>query len=632
MTANDAGDPDTGANDLQNFPALTSAASDGSSTTVEGTLNSAPSTTYRLEFFSSPVCDASGNGEGRVFLGSADVTTDANGDVSFSVPLSSGVTAGDAVVGTATDPAGSTSEFSACVEATAGGVSRFNWHYEYDPLYRLTYACSDWDEVAAACVQDAEFFRYTYDGVGNRLTQVTLSGTNNYTYDSANRLTGVDGVSYSWDAKGNLLSDGTWSYAYNHANRLVSADDGVDSYDFAYNGLGDRLQQMVNGTPTDYTLDIVSNLTQVLHDGSNAYLYGAQRIGEEQSGGWQYHLVDALRSVRQLTDAAAAVTATSAYEPFGSTLAYSGTASSSHTFTGERLDGTGLLHLRARYYNPYLNQWIQPDPIVPDPHIPADWNRYAYVRNNPINYTDPSGMVPCGRAYQYCRLDDPKYAGLSIDVTHLFSSWDIADQILRNLVRYRGETGTFSVKEQGGYMIPRLNRRMYQIEGQYWIDLSDMPGDHVLRRIGLGIFMDFQIGYEFYQPCLPFGHCSSFANEDLPSDYLGYIARAKNISLDNALDFVLEELGGGHAEERDPIYTGTYIQGILCKLGICDEEGPYNRCFTFKRYDELTRTFGFVNWPSNLQLTGGAIGPGQKWNRLEPFSFSLLPLPPQEQN
>lgn len=40
----------------------------------------------------------------------------------------------------------------------------------------------------------------------------------------------------------------------------------------------------------------------------------------------------------------------------------------------------------------YLNQWIQPDPIVPDPFTPADWNRYAYVRNNPVNYTDPSGM------------------------------------------------------------------------------------------------------------------------------------------------------------------------------------------------------------------------------------------------
>ena len=57
-------------------------------------------------------------------------------------------------------------------------------------------------------------------------------------------------------------------------------------------------------------------------------------------------------------------------------------------------DSTQLIYLRARFYNPYLNQFIQPDTIVPDPHTPADWNRYAYVRNSPVNYTDPSGQSP----------------------------------------------------------------------------------------------------------------------------------------------------------------------------------------------------------------------------------------------
>jgi hypothetical protein len=68
---------------------------------------------------------------------------------------------------------------------------------------------------------------------------------------------------------------------------------------FGYNGLGDRLQQTVNATPTTYTLDLNVGLPQVLADGTNTYLYGLGRIGEQQPGGFAYHLPDALGSVRQ---------------------------------------------------------------------------------------------------------------------------------------------------------------------------------------------------------------------------------------------------------------------------------------------------------------------------------------------
>jgi YD repeat-containing protein len=57
--------------------------------------------------------------------------------------------------------------------------------------------------------------------VGNRLSETALGGTViTYTYDIANRLTSVDGVTYTWDDNGNLLSDGVHSYAYDHANPL----------------------------------------------------------------------------------------------------------------------------------------------------------------------------------------------------------------------------------------------------------------------------------------------------------------------------------------------------------------------------------------------------------------------------
>ena len=82
----------------------------------------------------------------------------------------------------------------------------------------------------------------------------------------------------------------------------MSVFQGTVLYEFAYNGLGDRLSQTVNGQPVTYTLDIAASLTQVLSDGENDYLYGLGRIAEQGTGGWQYPLGDALGSVRQLTD------------------------------------------------------------------------------------------------------------------------------------------------------------------------------------------------------------------------------------------------------------------------------------------------------------------------------------------
>ncbi|MGH7908470.1 MAG: hypothetical protein ACRENW_01320, partial [Thermodesulfobacteriota bacterium] len=188
--------------------------------------------------------------------------------------------------------------------------------YDYDPLYRLT---------AADYNGGTTFFHYTYDAVGNRQTEVTQSGTTTYAYDIANRLISVGGVTYTWSNNGNLLSDGASTYTYTHANRLASVVQGANTTTFAYNGLGDRLRQTVNGSPTSYTVDLAAGLTQVLSDGTNNYLYGLERIGEEQPADWHYHLGDALGSVRQLANPAASVTLARNYEPFGDSLTSIGT-------------------------------------------------------------------------------------------------------------------------------------------------------------------------------------------------------------------------------------------------------------------------------------------------------------------
>ena len=110
VTAIDVGDADTGANNLQNYPVLSSVKINGGSTTIIGTLNSHANTIYRLEFFSNSMVDPSGFGEGQTFLGSSNVTTDGSGNVSFNVVVPQ---VAAAVTATATDPNGNTSEFSA---------------------------------------------------------------------------------------------------------------------------------------------------------------------------------------------------------------------------------------------------------------------------------------------------------------------------------------------------------------------------------------------------------------------------------------------------------------------------------------------------------------------------------------
>ncbi len=102
ITANDAGDADTGANNLQNTPVLSSALTTGSAITITGTLNSVASTHFRIEFFANPTPDSSGYGEGQSYLGFVDVTTDASGNASFNAVLSAAVPTGQVVTATVT--------------------------------------------------------------------------------------------------------------------------------------------------------------------------------------------------------------------------------------------------------------------------------------------------------------------------------------------------------------------------------------------------------------------------------------------------------------------------------------------------------------------------------------------------
>jgi len=113
VTANDQDDPDVNANDLQNFPVLTSATRSGTTgvTTIAGSLNSNPSTSFRIELF-LVVADGSAHGGGQAMLATQTITTNSGGDKSFNFQLGT-LAPGQAVTVTATATAsGNTSEFS----------------------------------------------------------------------------------------------------------------------------------------------------------------------------------------------------------------------------------------------------------------------------------------------------------------------------------------------------------------------------------------------------------------------------------------------------------------------------------------------------------------------------------------
>lgn len=140
ITANDPCDVDSGPNNLQNFPLITGVIP-GATPTVQGTLDSTASSTFRLEFFKNPTCDGSGNGQGKTFIGSTNVATDATCTAAFSVVLSVALAAGDIVTATATDSANNTSEFSPCF--TAPVATSANLSVELDAMPNPVQAGND---------------------------------------------------------------------------------------------------------------------------------------------------------------------------------------------------------------------------------------------------------------------------------------------------------------------------------------------------------------------------------------------------------------------------------------------------------------------------------------------------------
>jgi RHS repeat-associated protein len=131
------------------------------------------------------------------------------------------------------------------------------------------------------------------------------------------------------------------------------------------------------------------------------YYAGSQKVAVRVSGdqpnanGLFYTLGDHLGSTSLVANSTGAKVAESRYMPWGETWYSSGYQPSDYKYTGQREEaGIGLYYYKARWYDPYLNHFTQPDAIVPIQSQGSQaWDRYAYVNNNPLIFTDPTGHI-----------------------------------------------------------------------------------------------------------------------------------------------------------------------------------------------------------------------------------------------
>jgi RHS repeat-associated protein len=266
-------------------------------------------------------------------------------------------------------------------------------HFTYDQNDRLT-------SVSGTNSPDIS---WTYDQVGNRLTETRGENTTDYSYNADDELTQAGSQSFSYDVNGNELSDGTRTFTYNAASELTSSKNGDDTTTYSYDGDGNRLQASSPAKTTNYVWDANGDLPQLAieRDGSGSlirrYLYGWSRISMTTPDDTFYYHYDLLGSVADLTSSSGASEWTYAYEPFGSIFSQTKDDQSAPAnpmqFAGEYQDPNGLYDLRAREYDPEAGRFLEEDPLEADTGQPAV-AVYVYVGDQPTVKVDPSGE--CG--------------------------------------------------------------------------------------------------------------------------------------------------------------------------------------------------------------------------------------------
>jgi len=241
--------------------------------------------------------------------------------------------------------------------------------------------------------------RNCYNPVTNAVGNIAAMNGLTYTYslEHVHAVSGVDcarcATQYAYDANGNMITR-TWQGAlqalsYDAENRLVGVD-GLTDATLSYDGQGQRVVREMGGETRLYLedwfeADVDDDPTLVY---MRYYYFGGQRVAMRTPDGVTFLHADHLGSTMETTNEEVT---SQLYFPYGSQRTVEEVASD-YRYTGQRWEeAIGLYDYKARWYDPALGRFIQPDSIVPEPGNPQALNRYAYVVGNPVVRTDPTG-------------------------------------------------------------------------------------------------------------------------------------------------------------------------------------------------------------------------------------------------
>jgi RHS repeat-associated protein len=276
---------------------------------------------------------------------------------------------------------------------TIGGSSTTT-QYEYDPAGRLKKIWSD-------SILSAE---YTYDDNGNRLSYADTGGTINGTYDNQDRLLQYGGATYGYTANGELLTNTvggqTTTYGYDELGNLIGVTlPDSTQIEYIVDGQNRRIGKKVGGVLVQGFLysDQINPVAELDGAGSvvSRFVYGIKGNIPEymEKNGSRYRIVsdhlDNPRLVVKIDDGTVAQRMD--FDEFGNVLLDTNPGFQPFGFAGGLYDSnTGLIRFGARDYDAETGRWMSKDPIL---FAGGSMNLYTYVGNDPVNHTDPSGLL-----------------------------------------------------------------------------------------------------------------------------------------------------------------------------------------------------------------------------------------------